>query len=381
MDDASLVAGIERHFSHVRDPRMNGKCDHRLSDMIVIAMLATLAGADGPSEIALFAQTRETWLRGFLELSNGVPSHDTFGRVLCLLDPAEFTAGLVNWSAALAEAARAEGKDGEGISLDGKTLRRSFGRKGLKALHVVSAWSTTLGLSLGQVACEEKSNEITAIPEVLRWLSLKGRVVTIDAMGCQKAIAAQIRGQKGHYVLGLKGNQPKLEATLQAWFEACAEKNFAGVRHDQWASAATAHGRVEERTCYVLELPADHPAKAKWTGLRSLVVMVSQRTIKGVEQADVRLYLSSLPAEAKRHAGLVRGHWGIENSLHWVLDVAFREDDSRMSDRVGAQNLAALRRWAVGVLRREQSTKAGANAKRFKAALDPNYLLKLLHSG
>lgn len=382
MDDAALVAGIQRHFAGVRDPRISAKCAHRLLDIIVIAMLATLTGADGPTGMAVFAASRLDWLRGFLELPNGAPSHDTFDRVLRLLDPGEFAAGLVNWSATLARAVQAKGTSGQNISIDGKTLRRSFGRKaGCRALHLVSAWATEQGLSLGQIACEEKSNEITAIPELLKRLSLKDNTVTIDAMGCQKEIAAQIREQKGHYVLGLKGNQPKLEQSMQAWFETCADTNFASVRHDYRESTETGHGRTDYRTCHVLELPADHPAKAQWKDVRTLAVVISQRIVKGRESTEERLYLSSLPPTARRHARVIRGHWAIENSLHWVLDVAFREDDSRANDRVGVQNLAALRRWAVGVLGRERSTNLGANLKRHKAALDPNYLLKLLKTG
>jgi predicted transposase YbfD/YdcC len=373
---SDAIDGIRLFFGQVQDPRRVASCDHRLMDIIVITILAVLCGADGWEDVALFGRCRSDWLKQFLALPNGIPSHDTFGRVFGLLDPKQFAACLVKWTTALQEASR-----GRLVSIDGKTLRRSFAtRSGPTALHLVSAWATDNGLTLGQVAVAEKSNEITAIPELLQLLDLKGCTVTTDAMGCQKEIATQIRQQKGQYVLALKGNQPTLEADLHRQVEQGLETNFAGVRHDTYETTESGHGRQDYRAYYALEVPADSPHRAEWPDLRTVAAVVSQRVVDGQEQWETRLYISSLPCRAKPLAAAIRRHWGIENSLHWVLDVAFREDDSRMRAGHSAKNFAAVRRLAVSLLRREQTTKNGAKGKRLKAALDPNYLLTVLRT-
>lgn len=374
---AQVIDGIRIHFENLHDPRQVRKRKHLLLDIVVMALLAVMSGADNWNDIALVAAGRKEWFEQFLELPHGIPSHDTFRRVFSLLDPKQLVACLVGWTAALAEATR-----GRVIGIDGKTLRRSFSKKvGLPALHLVSAWASRSGLTLGQVAVDDKSNEITAIPELLKLLDVKGCTVTIDAMGCQKEIAAQIREQKGHYVLALKGNQSGLEAEMNTLFEQGMETDFQDQKHDCYQTSETGHGRQEERACHVMEIPAGHPQRTRWKDLRTLAVVVTRRVVEGKETWESRSYISSLPPRAPALGQAIRQHWGIENSLHWVLDIAFREDDCRIRDRRGAQNLAAIRRWAISLLRRETTTKAGANGKRLKAAVDPNYLVQVLSTG
>jgi predicted transposase YbfD/YdcC len=371
-----FVAGVERCFGRVVDPRVIGRCDHQLLDMVAILILAVLCGAEDWPDIEIFGRAREEWLKTFLPLRGGIPSHDTFRRVFGMLERNQFAEALFGWTQALHEAT-----GGKLIAIDGKALRRSFAKKSGKAmLHLVTAWSSENGLTLGQVACEEKSNEITAIPELLKLLSLKGCTVTIDAMGCQKEIASQIREQKGHYVLALKGNQSSLHSEMQALFESGLETNFAGLKHSLHSSSETGHGRIEERSCHVIEIPKDHPQRAAWKDLRTLAVTISRREIGGQETWESRLYVSSHPPQAAFLAQAIRRHWSIENSQHWVLDVVFGEDNRRQQDRHGAANFAAVRRLAVSLLRQETTNKRGVKNKRLHCALDPNYLLKVLHT-
>jgi predicted transposase YbfD/YdcC len=247
-------------------------------------------------------------------------------------------------------------------------------------LHLVTAWSSENGLTLAQIATEEKSNEITAIPEVLKLLSLKGCTVTIDAMGTQKEIAQQIREQKGHYVLALKGNQSGLQEDMQALFNAGMQTDFTGGKHEVYETRETGHGRTDERTCHVIEIPEDHPQRVLWKDLRTLAVTVSRRVVGERESWESRLYVSSHPPRAKMLAHAIRRHWSIENSQHWVLDVTFGEDARRQQDRNGGANLAAVRRLAISLLRRETTNKRGAKNKRLHCALDPSYLLTVLQT-
>jgi len=373
MDDEArgFVEGVNWCFRGLKDPRVLGRCDHTLMDILMIAILAVTCGADDWTDIEVFAKARESWLRGFLELRKGIPSHDTFRRVFGLLNPNQFTAGLFQWTQALNEAT-----GGKLLHIDGKALRRSFG-KGKAMLHLVTAWASENGLTLGQVACEEKSNEITAIPELLKMLSLKGCTVTIDAMGCQKEIATQIRQQKGHYVLALKGNQSSLADDMQTLFEEGMKTGFAGMQHEVQETQEKGHGRTEERAVHVLAIPADHPQRRVWTDLNTLAVVVTRRGVKDEEHWESRQYVSSHRPQAKMLAEAIRRHWSIENSQHWVLDVSFGEDVRRQQDRRGATNLAAVRRLVVSLLRQDKKTKRGAKAKRMKAALDPSYLLSI----
>ncbi len=378
MDGAGLafVDGLKACFRDLKDPRVAKSCDHKLIDILAITILGVLCGADDFTDLRTFGTLRHDWLKTFLELPQGIPSHDTFQRVLGLLDPRQFSAGLFQWTQALHEAT-----DGKLIAIDGKALRRSFAKKsGKRMLHLVTAWSSENGLTLGQVACGEKSNEITAIPELLALLSVKGCTVTIDAMGCQKEIAAQIREQKGDYLLATKGNQPTLEAGLVAYFEECLETDFAGVEHGCHETTETGHGRTETRIVHAVALPKDFPRKAEWKDLKSVVVVTSCRRIDGQETWESRYHITSHAPQAARLGTAIRKHWGIENGQHWVLDITFGEDARRQQDRNGAANLAAVRRLAVSLLRQDTTLKRGAKCKRFACALDPNYLLRIIHN-
>ena len=378
MDDVAreFVEGLRCCFADLEDPRVAGRCTHSLLDILTITLLAVSCGADDWTDIEEFACSRRDWLKTFLELPGGIPSHDTFGRVLSLLERQQFAACLFQWTQAIHEAT-----GGKVIALDGKALRRSFAKKSGKAmLHLVTAWASESGLTLGQVACEEKSNEITAIPELLKLLNLKGCTVTIDAMGTQKEIAAQIREQKGHYVLALKGNQSGLAKDMQRLFDQGMQTNFAEMKHEVHETTERGHGREEERICHVIEIPRDHPQRTRWKDLRTLAVTVSRRTVDGKDSWESRLYVSSHPPRAKMLAHAIRRHWSIENSQHWVLDVSFGEDARRQQDRNGAANLAAVRRLVVSMLRQDTTVKRGAKCKRMKCALDPQYLLHVLHN-
>ena len=378
MDGAAcgFVEGLKSRFADLKDPRVAASCDHLLIDILAITILAVASGADDWTDLEVFGRMRQAWLKTFLALPGGVPSHDTFQRVFGLLDRKQFAACLFQWTQALHEAT-----GGKLIAIDGKTLRRSFAKRtGKAALHLVTAWSSENGLTLGQVACEEKSNEITAIPELLQLLSLQGCTVTIDAMGCQKEIAQQIREQKGHYVLALKGNQSGLEQDMRTLFEHGIDADFAGLTYQESQATEAGHGRIEERTCHAVEIPEDHPQRRVWKDLRTLVVVTSCRTQNDIETWETRLYVSSHAPRAKPLAHAIRRHWSIENSQHWILDIAFGEDSRRQQDRNGGANLAAVRRLAVSLLRQDQSIKRGAKCKRMACALDPNYLLRVLHN-
>jgi predicted transposase YbfD/YdcC len=373
-DAEAFVAGLRKCFGELRDPRVRGRCDHLLIDILASALLAVMCGAEDWPDVEEFGKRRHDWLKEFLQLPGGIPSHDTFRRVFGLLHRKQFAACLFQWTQALHEAT-----GGKVIAIDGKTARRSFRKKsGLGALHLVTAWATESGLTLAQIACEEKSNEITAIPELLKLLNLRGCTVTIDAMGCQKEIAEQIRGQKGHYVLALKGNQSGLEEEMRQLFEDGLDHDFAGLKQDTYETNETGHGRREQRTCHVIEIPADHRQRSVWKDLRTLVILTCCRLVGDRETWETRYYISSLQPQAKPLAGAVRKHWSIENTQHWSLDVTFGEDARRQQDRHGAANLAAVRRLALSLLRQETTNKRGLKNKRLACALDPDYLLKVL---
>ena len=376
MDEAGreYVEGLRRCFETLPDPRVVERCDHQLLDIVALALLAVMCGAEDWPDIELFGQQRLEFLKTFLALPNGIPSHDTFRRVFGRLERNQFSACLFEWTQALCAATV-----GKVIAIDGKALRRSFRkRSGLSMLHLVTAWATENQLTLGQVACEEKSNEITAIPELLQLLSLQGATVTIDAMGCQTEIAAQIREQTGHYLLQVKGNQPKLEEHLVDYFATCLETDFADVEHDQHETTETGHGRTETRVVHAVSLPKDFPGRADWKDLRTLVVVTSFRTLHGVESLESRYHITDHRPRAKFLGSAIRGHWSIENGQHYILDVTFGEDSRRQQDRTGAANLAAIRRLAVSLLRQETTNKRGVKNKRLQCALNPNYLLKVL---
>jgi predicted transposase YbfD/YdcC len=371
-----FVQTLETCFAELEDSRVQASCDHLLIDILAISILAVTCGADDWTDMETFGKLRHKWLKTFLKLPKGIPSHDTFRRVFGLLDRKQFAACLFQWTQAIHEAI-----GGKLIAIDGKALRRSFARKSGKAqLHLVTAWASENGLTLGQVACEEKSNEIIAIPELLKLLNVKGCTITIDAMGTQKAIASQIREQKGHYVLALKGNQSRLQNDMQQLFEEGMSTNFKGMKHDFYETVETGHGRTDERAYHVLEISKDHRQRELWKDLRTLIVTISRRVIDGHETWESRLSVSSHPPRAKPLAEAIRRHWSIENSQHWVLDVAFGEDARRQQDRNGGANLGAVRRLSVSLLRQEKTIQRGAKCKRMACALDPNYLLKVFHN-
>jgi predicted transposase YbfD/YdcC len=380
--DSSIRDGVERQYveglkqciAEVPDPRVVGRCDHLLLDIVALTILAVFCGAEDWPDVESFGKKRLAWLKAFLELPHGIPSHDTFRRVFGLLQRNLFAQALFQWTQALQEAT-----GGKIIGIDGKALRRSCRRQsGTAMLHLVTAGASENGLTLGQVACEDKSNEITAIPQLLKQLSLKGCTVTIDARGCQQEIAAQIRKQKAHDVLALKGNQSGLQEELQEFFIEALETDFEGHIYSQAQTHDTGHGRTDERTDEALEIPKDPPQRRIWKDLRSVVAATSHRTVNETETDETRYDISSHPPQAKPLGHAIRRHWAIENGQHGVLDVAFGEDQRRQQDRNGAANLAAVRRLVLSLLRQEKTNKRGAKNKQFECALDPQYLLQVL---
>jgi len=339
------------HFRELEDPRSTINQRHPLVSVVIIALLAVLAGASGPTAIARWAALKEEFLLGVLDLPNGLPRKDVFRRVLMTLKPAAFQACFGGWLQSLrTEAAAETGVEQPVLPVDGKTLRRSHDRdKGLGALHSVSVWASEYGLSLGQVACAEKSNEITAIPELLRLVDIKGAIITIDAMGTQKAIAGQIVEGGADYVLALKGNQ---EALHQAVIDYIDEQLEGDLSHAQeHVTTEKGHGREETRTYLQLPAPEKLPGFMLWKGLKSIGLVTSCCVRDGKETAEVRYYISSLAKDVKQFARAVRGHWGIENGCHWSLDMTFREDESRLRERHLRENFAWLNRFALSLLK------------------------------
>ncbi|QDU90493.1 Transposase DDE domain protein [Pirellulimonas nuda] len=368
-------SSLLKHLESLPDPRHQRNRKHLLVDVVAIAVCGVLVGCDGPTAIRLWAEQREDWLRGFLALPAGLPSKDCLRRVLSRLKPDAFAKCFAQW------VAEGLARDGEGrlIAIDGKTLRRSHDKKNaLGPLHVVSAWASEAGFSLGQLATDEKSNEITAIPELLDAIDLEDAVVTIDAMGCQKEIAEKIMKEKGDYVLALKGNHEKLHVAVIEHFVALHERSLEGTGCRRRQTQGKGHGRVERREYYQTPLPDSiKPLAAGWKGLKTIGQVVSITERDGKETSEVRYYLSSLSPGVKRFAEAVRGHWAIENSLHWVLDVTFREDESRSRDRRLAENLAALRRLAIGLLKQHPS-KHSLKSKQRIAGWNVDFLAQVL---
>jgi len=353
MADARQIGLDEviRHFEELEDPRSEINLRHPLVSVVVIALLAVLAGGGGPTAIAQWAVLKQEFLLQVLDLPNGIPSKDVFRRVLMALKPAAFQACFANWLQSLrAEATAATGVDQPILAVDGKTARRSHDRtNGLGALHSVSVWASEFGLSLGQVACAEKSNEITAIPELLRLVDIKGAIITIDAMGTQKAIAAQIIEGKADYVLALKRNQETLHQAVIDYIDEQLEGDLASAQ--EHVTTEKGHGREEMRTYLQLPAPEKLPGFMRWKGLKSVGVVTSRCLRDGKESIEVRYYISSLTVDVKRFARAVRGHWGIENCCHWSLDLTFREDESRLRARNLRENFAWLSRFALSLFK------------------------------
>jgi len=366
-------AALLDHFAILPDPRIARHRWHKLSDILVIAVCAVLCGAESFPAIEDFGHEREEWLSQFLELPEGIPSHDTFNRVFRLLDPVQFQACFVSWMQAVVAATA-----GEVVAIDGKALRRSFAQGTAKrAIHMVSAWATANGVVLGQRKVDAKSNEITAIPELLDLLALKGCIVTIDAMGCQRAIAQKIVEQGADYVLALKGNQPTLEQVVEGFLVPGPEAEAHRTASAYAEQTEQGHGRVETRCAWIsAELNAELTTLA-WPGLRSIGMVEATRTLGGETTVEQRFYLTSLKPDAQQFARAVRNHWGIENKLHWTLDVTFREDQSRLRTGHGPENFAVLRHIALNLLRQEPTPKS-LPRKRLTCALNSDYLLKVL---
>jgi predicted transposase YbfD/YdcC len=357
-------------FSGLTEPRDSNK-RHKLIDIITIALCAVICGADTWEEIEEFGHTKGEWFGRFLELPHGIPAHDTFARVFASMDPKEFQQAFLRW----VEAVQAVTK--QIVAIDGKTLRRSHD-KDKSPLHLVSAWACENKMVLGQVKTREKSNEITAIPELLRVLELEGCIVTIDAMGCQKEIAGKIIDKGADYVLGLKGNQGTLHDDVKLYFEDCVASNFKDSTYDYHETIDGDHGRIETRRYWTtsdIEWLSD---KGHWKNLSTIVMVERERYVNGKGSTETSYYVTSLGSDAACVARAVRGHWGIENSLHWVLDIAFREDESRIRKDHAPANFATIRHMALNLLRKETSLRRSIKTKRLKAGWDTDYLERIL---
>jgi predicted transposase YbfD/YdcC len=371
MAAAPSVASIKTHFRRLIDPRVKGRTKHLLIDIVVLALCGVIANCDDWPDIALFAQQRESWFRRFLRLPGGIPSHDTLERVFAALDPRALEACCVAWLRAVAGLAGVEH-----IAIDGKSLRGSAHGK-LGALHVVSAWATKAHVSLGQVAVDGKGNEITAIPKLLDLLDLDGALVTIDAIGCQKSIAKKIIDRGGDYVLVAKANQERLLADIQATVERALEGELAPARVRQCLTRERGHGREEERHCIVIEDVRGIRDRSLWPELRVVGMCRRERTIDGQTTTEVCYFIGSRRMAARRYLAALRDHWGIENNLHWQLDVSFHEDASRVENRHGAANLSLFRKLALSLLKQNPRQESIAR-KRKAAAVDPGYLAEIL---
>jgi predicted transposase YbfD/YdcC len=368
-----MSSRLDHHFASLTDPRER-KVVYPLLNVITIAICAVISGANDFVAIAKWGRTKTDWLAQFLDMSSGVPSHDRFNAIFAAIKPDEFEKCLLSWITSIHELV-----DSQIVAIDGKTLRGSYNKASAKsAIHMVSAWATANQISLGQVVVDAKSNEITAIPKLLEILELSGCIVTIDAMGCQTEIASKIKDGKADYCLAVKGNQPTLHEGIQEYFQEHLQDDFAGVKVRRHATRESGHGRQEQRQYFICPLPKDLPDRERWEGLKAIGMVVQNVVRDGKNGTEVRYYLLSKYLSGRRFAEAVRGHWGIENNLHWQLDVTFDEDACRIRQGHADANFSALRRLALGLLKNETTAKVGIHNKRLLAAWDDEYLKKVL---
>ena len=362
------------HFNNLTDPRIDRTKSHKLIDILAIAICGMISGADNWVAMEEYGNAKEEWLKQFLELPNGIPSHDTISRVFARIDPKEFEQCFRDWVKSISELI-----PGEIISIDGKTAKHSSSKsKGKKAIHIVNAWACEQRLVLGQVKVKNKSNEITAIPELIKVLELSGCLVTIDAMGTQTKIAQLIQDNGADYCLALKENQPNLFQEVVDLFDRAEAVDWSGIKHDFHRTINKGHGRTEIRRHWAMPVTELFFDEEKWTGLQSIGLIESVRKIDGETTTNKRYYLNSFSSDAQRLAHAVRSHWGVENNVHWVLDVAFKEDDCSAHSDHAPENLSQLRKMALNILSREKNAKVGVANKRLKAAWDNNYLARVL---
>ena len=371
-----LKKSIRQCFEDLPDPRVTGRCDHKLIDIIIIAICGVISGADSWVGVETYGKAKESWLSAYLNLEHGIPSHDTFGDVFSCIDSEAFQAGFTRWVESIFSLSK-----GQVIAIDGKTARRSHDKSiGKDAIHMVSAWASGNGIVLGQRKVDDKSNEITAIPELLRLLDVSDCVVTIDAMGCQRDIAQTIRDEKADYILCVKDNQANLRQDIEDWFVHGDQQHFTHMKMNYVEEVGKTSGRVEIRRCWAIADPVamEHIRHYDgWADLQTIIRVERETRVNDKISRDIAYYISSLNNDAQRILEATRHHWTIENSFHWVLDVTFREDDSRIRQGESPQNMAVLRHLALNILKRDH-TKSSLKQKRFRAGLDDSFMLQLL---
>ena len=377
-NDLAFRKSIEKHFGDLEDYRRPGSVKHRLTDILFITICAVISGANDLKAVAMYAQNKQHWLASTLSLTNGVPSYTTFWTVFALLSPTALEECFVKW--VQEKMPTTENPENRTVSVDGKAQRGTAKKDEPHSfLHIVSAWASKHNLTLGQLKVDGKSNEITAIPQLLDMIDIEGATVTIDAMGCQTAITEKIISKNGDYVIALKGNQRNFSDEIENYFIQAEKVDFEGVACDAIGSKDCAHGRLEKREVYTTEDIDWLPQKKKWQNLKTIIMVKSERTIaKGSMAIERRYYISSLPADALRVANTIRGHWGIENQVHWILDVAFREDEQNANAGNIAENMSMIRRISLNLLKQEKTAKCGIGIKRQMAGWNEEYLLKVI---